>query len=143
MILIDTNLLLYANIGGTAQHERAKQWLDEQFGRESRIGLPWHSLLGFVRIASNPRAHTRAASVEEAWRQVRGWLSVANVWIPQPTERHADVIEDIFTSMRIASQDVMDAHLAALAIEHGLILCSADRDFARYPALRWFNPLVA
>jgi toxin-antitoxin system PIN domain toxin len=142
MILVDTNLLLYASIGGTAQHERAKQWLDELFGRQSRIGLPWHSLLGFVRIASNARAHTRAASVEEAWLQVRGWLNARNVWIPQPTERHADVIEDIFTSTRTTSEDVMDAHLAALAIEHGLILCSADRNFARYPALRWFNPLA-
>ena len=142
MILIDTNLLLYASIGGTAHHERAKHWLDEQFKRESRIGLPWHSLLGFARIASNTRAHTRAASVEEAWLQVRGWLSASNVWIPNPTERHADVLNEIIVSARLATQDVMDAHLAALAIEHGLILCSADRDFARYPALRWFNPLA-
>lgn len=142
MILVDTNLLLYASVRGSAHHERAKRWLDEQFVRESRIGLPWHSLLGFVRVATNSRAHMRAASVEEAWRQVRGWLGARNVWIPSPTERHADVIEDIFTSARVTPQDVMDAHLAALAIEHGLILCSADRDFARYPALRWFNPLA-
>lgn len=142
MIIVDTNLLIYAGIGGSAHHERAKRWLDEQFDRETRIGLPWHSLLGFVRIASNARAHTRAAGVDEAWLHVRGWLSVRNVWIPSPTERHADVVEDIFKSARIASQDIVDAHLAALAIEHGLILCSADRDFARYPALRWFNPLA-
>ena len=142
MILVDTNLLLYASVGGTTHHERTKRWLDEQFDRESRIGLPWHSLLGFVRVASNTRAYTHAASVEEAWRQVRGWLSAINVWIPQPTERHAEIIEEIFVSVRIGTQDVMDAHLAALAIEHGLILCSADRDFARYPALRWFNPLA-
>jgi toxin-antitoxin system PIN domain toxin len=142
MILIDTNLLLYANVIGSAHHDRAKQWLEDQFRQEMRIGLPWHSLLGFVRIASNARAYSRAATVETAWRQVRSWLSVASVWIPETTERHADVIEGLLRSARLDSHDVMDAHLAALAIEHGLILCSADRDFARYPSLRWFNPLA-
>jgi hypothetical protein len=142
MILIDTNLLLYANAAGTKEHEPTRRWFDEQFRRGLRIGLPWHSLLGFVRLASNPRVHSRAASVEEAWRHIRGWLSAENVWIPQPTERHAAVIDEILASTRVGTQDVMDVHLAALAIEHGLVLCSSDRDFARYPSLRWFNPLA-
>lgn len=142
MILVDTNLLLYANVRGGEEHARARQWFDEQFRGNSRIGLPWHSLLGFVRIASNPRAHSRYATVDEAWTHVRGWLQADNVWVPQPTERHEEILGEVFASTRSRTHDVMDAHLAALAIEHGLILCSADRDFGRYPTLRWFNPLA-
>jgi toxin-antitoxin system PIN domain toxin len=143
VILVDTNLLLYANVKGGAEHERARAWFDAQFRGGARIGLPWDSLLGFVHIVSNPRAHASFITVEEAWRHVRTWLRADNVWIPQPTERHDAILDEVFTSTRSRTGDVMDAHLAALAIEHGLILCSADRDFARYPALRWFNPLAA
>ncbi|MBN9578712.1 MAG: VapC toxin family PIN domain ribonuclease [Alphaproteobacteria bacterium] len=125
MILIDTNLLLYASIPGSIEHEPVRQWLDEQFANTPRIGLPWHSLLGFVRLASDRRVYAAGPSVADAWEAVREWLSIDNVWIPQATDRH------------------VDTHLAALAIEHGLTLCSADRDFARFPKLRWMNPLPA
>ena len=141
MILIDTNLLLYAHVRHFAEHPRTVRWLDAQFDNGARIGLPWHSLLGFVRIVSNPAGFRHALTVAEAWRQVRQWLSADNAWIPQPTDRHGDVLEEIFSSVRVTSRFVMDAHLAALAIEHGLTLCSNDRDFARIPKLRWLNPL--
>ena len=142
MILVDTNLLLYATVDDLAEHSRARQWLREQLSNGSRIGLPWTSLLGFVRLASNRNAFVHGLSVDDAWSVARQWLSADNVWIPQPTERHAEVLERIFTSVRLKSSAVTDTHLAALAIEHGLVLCSADAGFARFHELRWFNPLA-
>jgi uncharacterized protein len=142
VILIDTNLLLYAALRGAPEHDRARQWLEEQFATSHRIGLPWHSLLGFVRLASNRRAYSTGPSVAEAWQVVREWLSRDNTWIPVPTEQHAAVLDQLFESNPISSRAVMDLHLAALAIEHGLTLCSADTGFARYKKLRWMNPLI-
>jgi uncharacterized protein len=143
VILIDTNLLLYAHARGAAEHTRANRWFAEQLDGGGRVGLPWHSLLGFVRVASNRRAFTGAISVAEAWQQVRQWLSIDTVWIPIPTARHADVLDELFATTGITTRAVMDIHLAALAIEHGLTLCSADTGFARYKNLRWINPLTA
>lgn len=142
MILIDTNLLLYAALRGTPEHDRARQWLEEQFTTSHRIGLPWHSLLGFVRLASNRKAYSSGPSVAQAWQVVREWLSRDNTWIPVPTEQHVAVLDQLFEPNTISSRAVMDIHLAALAIEHGLTLCSADTGFARYKRLRWINPLA-
>ena len=142
MILVDTNLLLDAGVKQATEHERTTRWLDEQISSGSRVGLPWHSLLGFVRLASNPTLSPRSISVVEAWKTVQGWLSADNVWIPQPTERHADAVGGLIASVRVSSRAVMDIHLAALAIEHDLTLCSADNGFARYPDLKWLNPLT-
>ena len=142
MILVDTNLLLDAGIRQAADHERARQWLDGQISSGARVGLPWHSLLGFVRLASNPSLTPRTISVTDAWRVVRKWLTADGVWIPQPTERHADVIDALIFSGNVGSRAVTDIHLAALAIEHDLTLCSADKGFARYSKLRWTNPLA-
>jgi toxin-antitoxin system PIN domain toxin len=143
MILIDTNLLVYAYVREMPEHGRAIVWLDEQFRRNIRIGLPWHSLLGFVRVVSNPRGFPNAVGVPQAWDQVRQWLGADNAWVPQPSERHSEVLDDIFSKIRVSSRFVMDAHLAALAIEHGLTLCSHDGGFARVPNLRWINPLAS
>jgi uncharacterized protein len=142
VILVDTNLLLYAHARGAPEHARASRWFAEQLESGERVGLPWHSLLGFVRVASNPRAFTGAVSVAEAWQQVRRWLSIDTVWIPIPTSRHADVLGELFATAGMTTRAVMDIHLAALAIEHGLTLCSADTGFARFKNLRWINPLV-
>jgi toxin-antitoxin system PIN domain toxin len=142
MILIDTNLLLYASMSGSREHERVRNWLDDQFAHASRVGLPWHCLLGFVRLASDRRVYGNGPSVAEAWKSVREWLSLENVWTPEPTARHSDVLNVLFGSAQVRSDMVMDTHLAALAIEHGLTLCSNDRDFLRFPGLRWMNPLA-
>ncbi|MGA9794712.1 MAG: TA system VapC family ribonuclease toxin [Rhizomicrobium sp.] len=141
MILVDTNLLLYASIPSATEHARSREWLYEQLAGEHRIGLPWHSLLGFVRLASDRRVYATGPSVALAWQTVSAWLDVPKVWIPQPTDRHAEVLNALFNSAQVRSDMIMDTHLAALAIEHGLTLCSNDRDFARFPGLRWINPL--
>ena len=142
MILVDTDLLIFSHNADAEQHIQSRHWLEQQFASGARVGLPWHGLLGFIRLVSNPKIFSKAESPRDAWQQVRDWLSLENVWIPQPTERHVRIMDEMFKSTRIGTQDVMDVHLAALAIEHGLILCSTDRDFVRYPTLRWFNPLA-
>jgi toxin-antitoxin system PIN domain toxin len=142
VILVDINLLLYAHIARYPDHRKIQDWLDRRLNGVERVGLPWASLLGFVRLATNPRAQERPLVVREAWEQVRAWLSNDTAWIPQPTERHADVLGELLSIPGINANLIPDAHLAALAVEHGLTLCSADGDFARFPALRWHNPLI-
>lgn len=141
MILIDANLLVYSQVTSLAQHEAAREWLESQLNGATAVGLPWQSLLGFIRLISNPRIFERPASIAEAWDHVEDWLACPPVWIPQPTERHKDILGSLLTQATTRSNLVPDAHLAALAIDHGLTLCSTDGDFARFPGLRWNNPL--
>ena len=141
MILVDANLLIYAHVDAFPQHERARRWLDERLNGAAPVGLPWPSLLGFLRVSTNPRVFQRPAAVSDAWRQVLAWLGCERVWIPQPTERHREVLGGLLTAPGVQANLVQDAHLAALAVEHGLILCSTDGDFARFSGLRWENPL--
>ncbi len=143
MILLDTNLLLYAGASDGPLQARVRDWLDQQLNDGSRVGMPWHSLLGFVRLATNPRLFADPPTPAVAWKQVRRWLDAPNVWIPNPTDRHAEILERLLGHPTVGTAAVMDAHLAALAVEHGLVLCSADTGFARYSDLRWFNPLSA
>lgn len=143
MILIDANLLVYAHIKSFTQHERAREWLDRQLMGAGPVGLPWPSLLAFLRLVTNPRLFERPEPIADAWDQVRSWLDCATAWIPQPTERHAEVLGELLGAAGVHANLVPDAHLAALAMEHGLQLCSADGDFARFPGLRWLNPLAS
>ena len=142
MILVDTNILIYAHLLVFPQHESARTWLDGQLSGTSAVGLPWASVLGFLRVVSNPRAFARPATVAQAWSQVSAWLACDPVWMPAPTERHADVLGQLLAAPGVHGNLVPDAHLAALAIEHGLTLCSTDSDFARFPGLRWLNPIA-
>lgn len=139
MILVDANLLIYASAPETAQHAAAKDWLDGCLNGPSRVGLPWPSLLAFMRIVSNPRLF-EGASLAHARDQVQAWLALPNTWVPAATEEHPRILNELLENER-SHRLVPDAHLAALALEHGLILCSSDGDFARFGALRWENPL--
>lgn len=140
-MLIDANLLLFAVDSRSPHHERAASWLTAQLNGARRVGIPWESLAAFVRIATHPRAAANPLAPEEAWSFVQEWLSVPAVWIPSPTDRHADVFGGLVNKYRLAGNLVPDGHLAALAIEHGLEVCSADTDFARFSEVRWGNPL--
>ena len=142
MILVDTNLLVYAHVKAAAEHERAREWLDEKLNGPAPLGLPWVSLLGFLRLVTNPRIFDRPEPMSEAWSQVVIWLDSEFAWIPEPGARHADRLGELLALPGIRGNLVPDAHLAALAIEHGLVLCSTDGDFARFPGLRWENPLA-
>ena len=141
MILLDANLLVYAYAESMAQHKKARAWMDGKLSGPNRVGLPWASLLAFVRLVSNPRVFSRACTVGQAWQAVETWLDCPVVWIPTPAERHREILRTMILSGTGYSRLVADAHLAALAMEHGLTLQSTDGDFARFPGLHWENPL--
>jgi toxin-antitoxin system PIN domain toxin len=142
VILIDANILIYAQNEDAPSHHQARVWLDGQLGGLARVGLPWGSLLAFLRVTTNPRIYRHPVPMDVALAQVADWLSADPVWIPQPMERHLDILDNLLSGQSLFGNLVSDAHLAALAIEHGLTLCSTDSDFARFSGLQWVNPLV-
>ena len=142
MILVDANILLYARVAGFPQHEAARAWLDGKLNGVPAVALPWQSLLAFARISSNPRIFERPLSTAEAWQQVEEWLACQGTWTPEPTENHERTLRSLIPSVGNRPNLVPDANLAALALDYGLTLCSTDADFARFPGLRWENPLA-
>lgn len=143
MILVDVNLLVDATMTSARDHEAARSWLRGQLAATARVGLPWVSITGFVRVAGQPRAWERPLPVGGALTVVGSWLSRPSAWIPEPGPRHLELLAALLEpqpSVRL----VTDAHLAAIAIEHGLELCSRDRDFSRWSelGLRSRDPLV-
>jgi toxin-antitoxin system PIN domain toxin len=141
MILVDANLLVSAYVKSFPQHARARAWLDSRLNGSAQVGLPWPSILGFLRLVTNRRVFERPASTADAWRQVDAWLESDVAWIPQPSDQHRAVLGQLLGKVNAAANLIPDAHLAALAMEHGLTLCSTDSDFARFPDLRWQDPL--
>ncbi len=141
-MLVDANLLLYAANRSSTQHEAASAWLTEQLNGPRRVGLPWQSLGAFLRMATHPRVFERPLSPTVAWDRIRDWLAAPVAWIPQPGSEHAHVLGDLIVRYEIGADLVVDAQLAALALEYGLTLYSADTDFARFSELSWTNPLV-
>ena len=141
MILVDANLLIYAHVRSFTQHARARSWLDARLGSGEAVALPWASLVAFVRIVTNPRVFERPEPIADAWWQVEAWLDADAVWVPEPGERHRALLAALLAVGGMRANLVPDAHLAAIAIEHGLLLCSTDGDFARFPGLRWQDPL--
>jgi len=142
MRLVDANILVYAFSESFDQHVRAREWLDQHLNGDAKLGLPWPSLLAFVRLVSNPRIFERPVSVQTAWRQVEDWLACRPAWIPQPTDRHAAILGRLLAGTGMRASYVPDAHLAALALEHGLAVVSVDADFSRFAGLRLENPLA-
>jgi hypothetical protein len=124
-------------------HAQAANWLTEQLNGPRRVGLPWHTILGFVRISTNRRDYSIPLGPEEAWAQVERWLDAPSVWIPEPIHGHASVLGDLVRKYHVTGDLVPDAHLATLALEHGLTICSADTDFARFREVRWENPILS
>jgi toxin-antitoxin system PIN domain toxin len=143
VILVDANLLIYAANRAAADHEQARSWLDERLNGTVRVGLPWPSLIAFVRLASTPAVVRNVVPAAVAWRQAEEWLACEVAWTPLPGSRHREILGRLLDHPLVTSRLVADAHLAALAIEHGLTLCSSDGDFARFPGLKWLNPLAA
>lgn len=142
MILVDVNLLLVATVEEAEGHAQARQWLGGRLSGTARVGLPWVVLTGFMRIAAQPRAWERPVRFEASIGIVRSWLSRPCAWTPEPGGSHLEILGRLLTRHG-SPRHVTDAHLAALAIEHGLKLCSLDHGFARWEAmgLRWEDPL--
>lgn len=142
MILVDANLLLYAHNDAYREHGMVREWLDRQLNSTARIALPWICLLAFLRISTNPRIHEIPETTDAACTQVERWLSRPNVWTPEPGLHHSSILLQLLRTTGTRGNLTSDAHIAALAIEHGLTICSADADFARFPNVRWMNPLA-
>lgn len=142
-MLVDANILLFAVDQTSSFHDAARTWLTERLRGARRVGLPWQSLTAFLRISTHPRAAERPLRPDEAWSYVRDWLAAEVAWIPVPTERHADVLGSLMSTYQLSGNLVSDAHLATLAIEHGLTVVSGDTDFARFTEITWENPLAA
>lgn len=141
MTLVDANVLLYAVDQSSPFHRRASDWLTAQLNGARRVGLPWQSLVAFVRIATHPRASATPLDPADALGFVEDWLAADVAWVPTPGPRHGEILGDLIRRYQVRANLVSDAHLAALAMEHGLTMCSADTDFARFSELRWENPL--
>jgi toxin-antitoxin system PIN domain toxin len=141
--LPDANVLLYAADAGSPHHDRARRWLEESLSGSETIAFAWAALLGFIRIITNPRLFADPFSPGEAFDVVDSWLAQPVATIVHPTTRHAAVLRELLEPLGTAGNLTTDAHLAALAIEHGAELYSADADFSRFPRLRWANPLAA
>ena len=142
MIIPNVNVLLNAYDRDSKFHKAIARWWEEVLGGPAIVGLPWVSILGFIRLITNPRIYASPTTPSQAIRIARSWLAQPNVEIVSPGKRHADIFFGLLESTGVAGNLTTDAHLAALAIEHGAQLASTDNDFARFPKLRWFNPAV-
>lgn len=141
-MIVDANILLYSVDEGSRFHAPAREWLENALNGPTRIGFPWLTLTSFLRISTHPRASSQPLAPEEAWRFIEEWLDAEPAWVPVPTSRHADVLQRLVIAGDLRGNLVSDAHLAALAIEHGVGVCSADSDFARFAELTWLNPVL-
>lgn len=141
MKIVDLNLLLYAVNSDSSRHAAARAWLENLFAEEETIGLPWAVILGFLRIATNPRALANAIDAPAALARVDEWLALENVRLVREKDDHWETLQGLIAAAGTAGNLTTDAHLAALAISHDAVLCSSDLDFGRFKGLRWENPL--
>ncbi|MEM6730199.1 MAG: type II toxin-antitoxin system VapC family toxin [Myxococcota bacterium] len=142
MIVVDLNLLLYSINEDAPDHDRARKWWEGLVNGEQAVGLAWMVVVGFLRVSTHPRVLPRPIDHTVALSLVDEWLSRPQVQPIHPTARHWRILQELLKPLSVAGNLTSDAHLAALAIEHGASLHSADNDFARFPRLNWVNPLV-
>ena len=141
-MLVDANILLYAVDDSSRFHDRARAWLEGVLNGSRRVGIPWVTLTAFVRIATNPRASASPLQPDDAWSLVETWLDADPVWTPEPGSGHRDILGRLVRDMDLRGNLVSDAVLAALCVEHGLEVVSADSDFARFADIAWTNPVA-
>jgi len=141
MILVDANLLLYAEDQQSPRHKAARLWWDEQLSGTAQVCLCWTILCAFIRISTNPRIFKYPLSIDQSVSRVQSWLDQPCIRLIYPTERHWVVLQQLLVDSQAVANLVSDAHLAALAIEHNCELFSTDSDFARFPKVKWRNPI--
>ena len=143
MILIDANLLLYAYDPNALEHERSRRWLEATLSGSPLVRFSWATIWAFLRIGTSSRVFERPLSMAEAEHHVSSWLAQPSAGILEPGERHWEILQQLTREGQASGPLVMDAALAAIAIEHGATLCTTDRDFARFPGLTWTNPVAS
>jgi len=142
VIVVDVNVLIYAIDEDSSRHEEAKAWLEKLLSGKEVIGLAWIVVLGFLRLTTRTGIAPNPLSIEEALEVVREWLDHPAVSILQPGPQHAHILRTLLLKTGAGGNLTTDAHLAALAIEHGAQLCSFDHDFGRFPGLTWSKPQI-
>jgi toxin-antitoxin system PIN domain toxin len=142
MILIDASLLLYAYDPDSPQHDASRRWLETVLSGSALVRFPWITLWTFLRISTNARVFVHPLTAAEAHEAVASWLDQPNAGIVEPGERHLEILGALLRDGQATGPLVMDAVLAAVAIEHGATLCSTDRDFARFTGLDWEDPIA-
>ena len=142
MILVDANLLLYAEDSLSEHHEAARAWWDARLSGTPVVCLCWPVVQAFIRIGTNPRLHQRPLTLKGSCDRVRSWFEQPCVRLIHPTDRHWALFQRLLKEGDAVGNLVSDAHLEALAVEHGCVLHSTDRDFARFPGLKWENPIA-
>ena len=141
MIVVDANLLLYAYAAASPHHQQALNWLEAVLSGDEPVGLPSQTVAAFVRIATDHRVPGYRRSPEEALHAVEQWLERPNVQLLVAGDRYIRLFRKMVIEGKASGPLVSDAEIAALTIENGAVLYSSDRDFARFPGLRWVNPL--
>jgi toxin-antitoxin system PIN domain toxin len=142
LIVLDANLLLYAYDSKSEHHSAARAWLGKVFSGAELIGLPWQVVWAFLRLSTNNRIFANCLSMEKAIAIVQQWMDLKQVCLLAPGERHWILLSKMLIEGQIRGPLTTDAELAALTIEHGGVLFTTDRDFARFPGLKWINPLL-
>lgn len=142
MKILDANLLLYAVNEDAPLHGKARPWLEEALSGTEAVGFEWTVVLAFLRLSTRSAVFPNPLRLDQAFLLIDSWLAQPCAILVQPTERHADHLRELLAPLGTAGNLVSDAHLAAVAREHGAELCSADADFARFPGVRWTNPLA-
>ena len=142
MIVLDANLLIYAYDLDSAHHKKSLSWLEELLSGVEAVGLPWQSVSAFLRVITNRRLPGMRVSLEQAVQVVDEWLQQPNVQVLVPPDQHWSVLRQMILEGRASGPLVSDAEIAAITIEQGAVLHTTDRDFARFPGLRWKNPLT-
>lgn len=141
MILPDLNLLIYAVDESSLFNQAANSWLDEALSSTNPVGFCYPTMLGFLRLTTNRRVFTSPLTLEVATGYIDGWLQQPNATILVPTPNHWTLVKDLLSSSGTAGNLTTDAHIAALAVEHGYTVYSNDADFGRFQNVRWVNPL--
>jgi uncharacterized protein len=141
MILLDVNLLVHAYDANSRHHAQTRPWWENQLNGSQMIGLSWVAVLCFIRLLTNPRIYQQPYSAEEVVAIVGTWFQQPHVKIIHPADQHFTMLAGLIRHLGTAGNLTTDAHLAALAVERGLILQTTNADFARFPGLKWHNPL--
>ena len=141
MILVDANILLYAEDAASPLNAKARNWWDAKLSGDSPVFLCWEVIHAFIRIGTHPRVFQRPLRTVDAIERVSSWLAQPCVKVISPTENHWEIFKRMLSKGQASANLVPDAHLAALAVEHGCDFYSSDSDFSRFPKIKWKNPI--
>lgn len=143
MLIVDVNILIYVTQEDAIEHQRVLDWWTEAVDGPEPIGLPWTSLVGFLRVSTNKKIYPRPLTIQEATERVASWIEHHNTSLVAPSQNHWKHYKTTLLNSNASGNLVTDAHFAALAISRDATLVSCDTDFARFKNLRWLNPLTA